>query len=156
MPIWEGLSAWGQKVWGFLFSGVRRGLPGISILESLREVGLGYRTQVFYRDYNIAKEVWEYSQRMKFIKRDAFIPEERYYPAYSSTDYNFLTVFRVKVRDLTTMEERELHITVGHNNIMKRYELEDIARAVVEKSPYEFISAMPILGYRNMSKLGAW
>lgn len=36
----------------YTIKGIRMGLSGNAILESLRSAGLGYRTQEFYRDFN--------------------------------------------------------------------------------------------------------
>lgn len=36
----------------FVIQGVRAGLSGNAILQQLRDVGLGYRTQNFYEDYS--------------------------------------------------------------------------------------------------------
>lgn len=36
----------------YIISGIRQGVSGAGILRTLQQVGLGYRTQNFYTDYN--------------------------------------------------------------------------------------------------------
>ena len=151
MGIFAFISEVGKSVYGFVLSAARRGLSARQTLFSLREQGLGYRTQVFYRDFRNIKRAWDFSQRMRNIPRMNLIPDDRYLDGYSLTENKYLTNMRVKVRDITTGEERNVYVTVGHDTPKKRYELEDIARDQVEKSPFAFISATPMYGIRNLN-----
>ena len=112
---------------------------------------MGYRTKTFYRDYRGIENAWEFSKRMRYTPRNAFIPDERYLDGYSLSDYKYLTNFRVKVRDMTTGEERDVYVHVGHDTPQKRADLENMARSEVEKSPFEFMSATPMFGIRNLN-----
>jgi len=153
----------------FILKGLMQGLSGRQILSSLRETGLGYRIQEFYRDLRYWRDAFEKSQRMRYTPRTARISEDRYVETWSRQRGGYQTVFRIDVFDRTMGQEKSFHITVVHEHpeagqlvpdqeqVYTRAELEQAAlqqfRYRVSAGEYEVRNIVPVFGWKVMSNL---
>jgi len=148
MSVLAGISEQGARVVSFLREAARMDVSANRVLDVLREFKLGYRRSVFLRDYRIirgAREVW---QGLKYVRREAVPGVRHYMTTKSPLKTNYQTVIEMGVTHMETGESATRYVTVGHDVLKKRGELEDIAATTVEsESPQWFIEAiMPIEG----------
>ena len=128
----EGISKQGMRVVNFLIRGARLGMSGRQLLLFLRQHGLGYRTETFYRDYKLVRGAIRPWERMKYIPRNKFIPEHWYTPTKSPLATNYQTTFELRVFDFNIYQERTIHVTVGHDRLYTRGHLERIACSIAQ------------------------
>lgn len=142
----------------FIEAGIRRGLSGREILQTLRRSGLGYRTQEFYRDYRWWREVIEKGSGMKYLPRDRTIPSHWYLETIADWGSRFATRYELRWRHPETGEETTSDIWIHHDVPLSRAELEEaLLPATLEASPprpekegYELVSAVPKYGVRSL------
>jgi hypothetical protein len=111
-----------------------------------------------HQDYNIAKGIGEVWERMKYVRHDRLIGPEHYAIAHVKVPYNYVTVFRCKIRDLLTGEVREEHLSFGHDATLPRGVLEDMFAEEFESKQerypwdqrWELISMTPVAGMRRL------
>ena len=129
--MWE-ISPQGMRVLGFLEKAIRLGWSGRQTLLKLREYGLGYRTQVFYRDWRILQETVKKWENMRYIRKDALIKEDWYTVTASPLETNYQTTFEIRAWDMNLKDNVVRYVTVGHDQLMKRADLERMASAIAQ------------------------
>ncbi len=153
-----GLSEAGKKVYHFLISGIRQGLPGTKILDELRKHGLGYRIQDFYNDLRILKGEILRHDTMKYVPKDRIISEKLYTPAVYTAKGNFITRFYIELRNIMTGETYIEYTSVVHDTPMRRMDLEKLAEETIKIkytdylgiTEVEITKIMPVGGYRKI------
>jgi len=142
----EGISEKGAKVFNFLYKAAKEGLTGAETLRVLREQGLGYRTQDFYRDFRLVKASIGKWDGMKWTPHNRVIPEEYYKPAKSPLPTNYQTVIKVRAIDKYTGEVKDRYVTISHDWLKTREDLEAEAIELIQSESEELepIEAMPI------------
>lgn len=97
-----------------IISGVRQGLSGAAILRTLQNVGLGYRTENFYADYNSYLNKNVRLPRLTAQERATFVPDSYniQVPARRSNTYQY--IFSVPGRFADGRTEANLSITSAH------------------------------------------
>ena len=108
------------------------GLSGRQLLLMLREKGLGYRTQTFYNDYRIVRESVKKWENMKYIRKDRLIPEHWYSETLTPLETNYQTTFEIEAFDIRLNTRVTRYVTVGHDTIMRRADLERLASSVAQ------------------------
>lgn len=138
MAIPLGLSEKGEAIWNFIQSAITRGLGANQTLESLKNQGLGYRRTTFLSDFRIALRAEEKEATMKFVRKDYRITDKHYTPSKHPLAGGFRqTVFQIEGTDTRTGEDVIRHVTVAHDYITIRDELEfDAVRKVQGTSPW--------------------
>ncbi|MHC1599650.1 MAG: hypothetical protein ACXQS5_02355 [Candidatus Methanospirareceae archaeon] len=150
----------------FLVKGVIEGLSGRATYRILREMGLGYNYNEFWKDWNYWHEQIQKSYRMRYVRRDARISEDLYIPNEWRTKGGYQTVFRVEGRDPVTGERKVFHVTVAHERMVAgraepeteqvytRGELEERVYSMlayrVQAGELEIERVMPVMGYKNL------
>ncbi|MEM1726592.1 MAG: hypothetical protein QXH85_05690 [Candidatus Bathyarchaeia archaeon] len=155
MGWFGGISEAGKRVFNYLIKGIQEGLSGTEIMRVLREHGLGYRLSDFYNDLRILKGETLKWDTMKYVPRDKMISERLYTPTLRGGERKFLTVFEATVYDPSTGERFTTYVSVGHDTPMRRIELEEEARELLETKPelyqmeygYVVEKLIPIRGY---------
>ncbi|MEM3146416.1 MAG: hypothetical protein QXY94_02590 [Archaeoglobaceae archaeon] len=153
----------------FIVKGILQGLTGAEIYRLLREEGLGYRRQEFYRDYNYWKEVVRESEEMRFIRRDAKIPEERYLESWDRRLGGYQTIVRIDVLRRDTGEKDRIFVTVVHEHfeagelvpdthqVYTRKEIEEKALGIIQyriqAGELEVLNVTPVLGFKVMRNI---
>jgi len=154
--VWfGGISEAGKRVINYLLKGIQEGLSGTEIMRILREHGLGYRLSDFYNDLRILKGETMKWETMKYVPKEKVISERLYTPTLKAGERKFLTVFEAIVYDPLTGERFTTYVSVGHDAPMKRAELEEEARELLEAKPklyqmeygYVVERLMPVRGY---------
>lgn len=153
MSILEGISNAGKAIYGLLESGVGRDLSANSILESLQSQGLGYRRQDFLSDIRIISHAEQTWSTIRYVTRDSVPSERLYFNTANPMLTQYQTVVEVRGYDRETGEAITRDVTVHHNTLLTRAELEEDAIAVVEEvSPkIEVEGAMPVQARRSPS-----
>jgi len=133
----EGLSARGEALYPILRAFVGEDVPANRALETLRELGLGYRRSVFLSDYRILRSAQQKAATIKYVPKSAVISERHYTPAKTPLSVgNYQTTFRIEGTDLETGESFIKNVTIAHDTLMTREELEEAAfYRALETSP---------------------
>lgn len=142
----------------FIESGLRRGLSGRDILEALREAGLGYRTQEFYRDVRWWQNIIESGSPMKYIAKELKIPTHWYLPTPADWGARYVTRYLIEVFNRLTGETETRPVWVKHDEPLSRRELEEIIEESqgppgVEKyfpEPFEVRPLYPLYGLQSV------
>jgi len=140
-------------------------VSGRAVLEALRGVGLGYRTQDFYSDYNYWQEAVERGKKIKYSWQSEVLSEDLYMKTGYEMRARYETVCEVTYRDPLTGEVNTQWVTIAHEHLedgvttadlsqqLTRGDIEAEAAAAVEsESPGgqpEIIHVMPIMGFVN-------
>lgn len=153
----------------FIVKGILEGLTGADIYRMLRDEGLGYRKQEFYRDYNYWKEAIKEAEEMRYIRRDARIPAERYVESWDRRMGGYQTIVRIDAIRRDTGERERLYVTVVHEHyeegklvpdqeqVFTRAEIEEKALQVisyrVQRGEIEVENVVPVFGFKVMRNL---
>lgn len=150
----EGLSERGRQVFNFLLKGAKEGLSGADVLRTLRQHGLGYNKQIFYRDYRIVKVAQGRWDSMKWTPHNRIIPEEYYKTAKSPLRGNYMTTVKIRALDTETSEIVDRYVTIFHDRLKTREEIESEAIELLqtESKELEPIEAMPIRALQSPVK----
>lgn len=111
-----------------IISGVRSGLSGNSILQSLRAVDLGYRTQVFYVDYNRYKNTDVRLPRVNTAEYHTYLQDNFIMKVPARKGNRFQYTFSVYGTDNTTGETVQRFFSTTSNRPL----IPDVAQAAVE------------------------
>ena len=114
------------------------GESGRKILTSLREQGLGYRTQNFYRDRRIILAAKDTFDKTLDLAPDRDIPDYLHVTASNVLPKKYAYVTRVTADDLKLGITTDWHITVSSDERLSREEILDIARDRGEKYPGDY------------------
>jgi hypothetical protein len=153
------LSEKALRVIGIYHSAIEFDIPFNVVYNALKKYGLSYRRQDMLRDFNILKGYEQVRNVMKYIPREKLIPESHYIPAEKLKKANFYTVFRVEGIDKITGEYKTKYVTVTHDSILRRKDLEDNVEemfAEAEKEgtpPFEIRKMTPVRGFRREMRL---
>lgn len=146
MSYYEGLSDRGQEVLSFLEKGASDEMSGAAVLRELRFQDLGYTTSVFYEDYRTVLSAQQQFDNMKYISRNNTIGKEWYVKAGTPLSTNYQTVIGMEGIDTDTGAKTTRYVTVAHDSMLTRGELEDKAMEVAfDTSPtFDIITARPV------------
>jgi len=158
LPPW--VTDWRRRTAQSLIeSGVRRGLSGRRILEGLRQRGLGYRTQEFYRDYRWWREVAERGVGMKYLPRDRTIPEHMMIDTIAPWRHEYNVLYELRYLDPQTGRIEKEYLWVGTDEPPTRSVLEDVELPRLlgdsppesEKVGRELVSYVPLYGVHSLA-----
>jgi len=140
----------GTRVAGYLMKGLEQAMSGRSILGVLRDEGLGYRTQDFYKDVGLVNSALETWDRLKYVRRDAVPSASRYLPSRTILPDRYTTTIRFKALNPDTGEWHTIHKHVSHDTLRTRGELEAEAEDAFKAgpSPWEIKDIMPVAAYQ--------
>lgn len=83
----------------YIVSGVRLGLSGASILNILRDNGLGYRTQNFYQDLTAISSSLKYRRGLTAADVSKALPSQGFIQLSSLTKASYVYPFSVNIVD---------------------------------------------------------
>jgi len=142
----KGLSAKGIEFSNFILRCIREGYSATRTLRELREVfGTAYRMTDFYRDFRIlsvAEKDWSVMER---IPKHELIRREYYKEANLSPEHVMITKARCTFRT-SWGEIKEVYVSVSHDRLITREELEHLVEYYATKYNEELISAVPVQG----------
>jgi hypothetical protein len=148
----------------FFAPAIKEGWSGNRLLKLLREKGISYRTQDFYRDWRAWREMLDTWSKAKYYHYDYKIPENMYVESDKYKRAKYTTYVHVRYYDTVRGEwiERELAIEHLHEfqghllpDITQDYTKHDMAKAVQkvlrDKSSIEAenIQVIPLYGFVN-------
>ncbi|MBA7569835.1 hypothetical protein ES708_11577 [subsurface metagenome] len=141
----DGFSKARNMAQSFLRSGGREGLSAQSVLNTLRETGLGYRRTDFLSDYRNYLRIPSQSEIMKYIGHDKRMADYNYIelPRFQKSAYAY--VVDVKVRDPATGREFDMRTTVSSDTALTRGEANEAG--VEGVMPSLDFSKFDVIGY---------
>ena len=149
MSIFAGLSEKASGILSYLRGAVNKGWSANKIINTARELGLPtYRRSEMLKDISVLRQEPALREGMKFVARDSTVTERLYLRSESALPQRYLTTVRLRGFDLETGETFERYVSVSHDTLKKRYELEEAAiSALEEASPTLYIEeATPVFG----------
>jgi len=146
----KGLSARGRGLQAFLKSAVEAGMGANETLKVFQDAGVGYKRSTFLSDFRVVSGAEEIAERMKYVGRESVVSEDLYSPGFSRTKYKYLTRIKATVYDTIADEERSVTVTVGHDTVLRRLDIEEAASDIIETSPILVEDLMPIGGTLNV------
>jgi len=149
VSILAGMTEKAKGLISYLRGAVARGWSSNRIIERARELGLPtYRRSEMLRDIRILRGEAEVAERMKYVRRDAVISERLYLPSKTYLPTRYVTTVELRGFDLETGESFRKHVTLAHDTLRRREELEDIAMEIaLDESPTLMIEeALPVMG----------
>ena len=127
-----------------LKAGVREGVSGSSILDTLRGSGLGYRRQDFYSDYRNYSRISTQRDTMKFVGYDRRLSAGNYIELPRFQKSNFAYVVDVEVRNPATGDTFSMKTTVASQHQLTRRQANETGlRAVlpsIDASKFDVLS----------------
>jgi len=148
MSMLQGLSKFARSEFPYMLRGLREGLSGRQILQVLRDTGRGYRTQTFYEDLGVLTKARDRWDTMKFVRRDSTITDKHYAYTQVPMANRYQTTIRVRGYSMKTGDPVERHVTLGHDSLRIRRELEDLASVLSQDTSPDLIveELMPTQG----------
>ncbi|GAJ13012.1 unnamed protein product [marine sediment metagenome] len=104
----------------FLRSGGREGIGANTLLNTLRETGLGYRRTDFLSDYRNYQRIPVQYDQMKYVGGDKRLANYNYIELPRFQKANYAYVVDVKVRDPATGREFDMRTTVSSDMALTR------------------------------------
>jgi hypothetical protein len=150
LMVMKGISEKGKAVYNFLKSGVAKGLSSNAIITSLRDAGAAtYARTDMLRDLRVIRGVSDDFKGLKFIRRDTLISERHYKTTRKVMDTRYKSVVMVEGVSKITGDEVERFITVSHNTLLQRGEIENAALIALDKadSPTRWERMFPVEAY---------
>lgn len=138
MSIPAGVSDRGESVWNFIINAVNRGMRAEETLTILRKEGLGYRHTTYLADFRLAEEVTARDFTADSIGKRRRILDSHYTVAKYPLAGGFRqTVFEIQGTDTRSGEYVTRHVTVAHDQIAIRGDLElDATLTIQGTSPW--------------------
>jgi hypothetical protein len=153
------LSEKALRVIGIYHSAIEFEIPFNQVYNALKKYGLAYRRQDMLRDFNILKGYQQVRNLMRYIPKEKSIPETHYIPMEKLKKGNYYTVYRVEGINKKTKEYETKYVTVVHDSILRRKDLEDDIGKMFEQGeeqgsdPFEIRKLVPSQGFRRRMKL---
>ena len=149
MFILKLLSTAGTRVAGYIMKGLEQGMSGRSILGVLRDEGLGYRTQNFYKDVGLVNRAIDTWDNLKFVRRDSVPSISRYLPSRTILPDRYTTTIRFEALNPDSGKWQTIHKHISHSTLRTRGELEDEAEMAWKSgpSPWEVKNLRPVAAY---------
>ena len=104
----------------FLRAGGKEGLGANSVLNTLREAGLGYRRTDFLSDYRNYQRIPSQYETMKYVGGDKRLANYNYIELPRFQKANYAYVVDVKVSDPATGREFDMRTTVSSDMALTR------------------------------------
>lgn len=104
----------------FLRAGGREGIGANTLLNTIREAGLGYRRTDFLKDYRNYQRIPVQSETMKSVGGDKRLANYNYIELPRFQKGNYAYVVDVKVRDPATGREFDMRTTVASDLALTR------------------------------------
>lgn len=148
----KGLSERGSEFVQYLKSGIKQGLSGNRILSSIQDAtGKAYQRTVFLADMRVLRGAEETFKGLKFIRRDRLVSERHYQTTVKTMNTRYKTVVEIHGISKITGDPTDRFITVGHDTLLTRGELERAALIALEKaeSPTKWDRIFPVEAYVN-------
>jgi hypothetical protein len=135
-----------------LKAGVQAGYSTTEIISVLAEHELTYRRTTMLSDIRTVQGAAEDWGRMRFVGREKTISERLYQERAFDRPWRYSTTFSMNVRDKPGDPWETRHVTMTHDTLMHREELEELVTTeMLEKYPdREIESLMPVEGYRRV------
>ncbi|MBW2562202.1 MAG: hypothetical protein JRE40_15290 [Deltaproteobacteria bacterium] len=151
MSIIEGLSWFGERYFNFITRGIAEGLSANRIIKSIAEAGLPTaRRSTMLRDIRLIRGVERVVEPMRYVGRERVISDRLYAPSDKPMHRRYYTVVRVEGYDVETGEKFSQHVTVAHDTLLKRSEIEEAAEGLmIDESPTKVVEKVtPVFGRR--------
>jgi len=104
----------------FLRSGAREGLSASSVLDTLRETGLGYRRTDFLKDYRNYGRIPAQYETMKYVAADKRMADYNYIGVPRFQKANYAYVVDVEVYNPATGDTFDMRTTVASDQALTR------------------------------------
>jgi len=133
------LSKQGRGIWQILVMLQEAGYSGAQALSLLREWGLGYREQDFYRDWRILKGEIEKRAALRNVRWDRRVSEESHSVGVFKVPRNYIYTMRLEVEcywcfDPNIMSDRGVRfVTVAFDHRPTRQEACEKAKELIER-----------------------
>jgi len=133
---------------------VSLGMTGSAIVDSLREAGLGYRTQDIYADVRRVSGRRLYEEPISRLLPTSFVPVHM----VEELPYNMTTNYWYRVRatylDPSTGQETERHFIHGTDDWLSKQQVTEELEADVPISGYEaamMLTSLDVIGVSHKS-----
>lgn len=114
---------------------IREGLSNATqVLRELRDMGLGFRTQTFYQDWNYFDAQFGKEGHAKFLNAFSTPGERSIVNTPWATNRLYSYRVRLLIQDSNTGEEREEWVSIEYDEKLTRSEAEEMARDIYEGS----------------------
>jgi len=132
-------------------AGVQAGYSTTDIISVLSEHELSYRRTTMLSDIRTVQGAAEDWGRMRFVGRDKTVSERLYQEREFDRPWRYSTTVELKGYSEKTGEKQTRHVTVTHDTLMHREELEAAALQTMDEVSPDLIveSLMPVEGYRR-------
>ena len=123
-----GLSRQGIRAQNIISSLISAGYSKNKTLQTIRDVGLGYRNQVFLKDYDILANAISKVYQLKYIRKQ-YMPDLNKIPEYQDPrQYNLKFTVYFKMFNPETQQTFDFYSNVFSNVNMTRSQIEEIAK----------------------------
>jgi len=149
MSLLAGMTEKAKGLISFLRGAVARGWGSNAIIRRARELGLPtYRRADMLRDIRILRGEARVFEAMKYVRREAIPSERLYLPSKTALPKRYMTTVRLRGFDIETGEDVERYVSVVHDVLRRRRELEEAASTIVEEvSPtVVIVDVAPVMG----------
>lgn len=150
MAFYEDLSDKGNSLLSFLIKGASLDMSKAAVLRALQDKDLGYRETIFRKDYGIVLAAHKKFEGLRYIPGKETIGEEWYMRSTLPMTKNYQTVIDFDVLDTATGKEETMHISVMHDSLLSRAELEAKAQECLAEyeRELEILDLRPVLSRR--------
>ena len=120
-------------------------------MDSLSEAGWSYRKTHMLSDIRVVRGAGETWERMKYVRRDRTVSEALYKERQYDRKWRYSTTMEIHGRNILTGEAVTRHVTVTHQSLLLRGDLEaDALQTLDDVSPDVVVDRiMPVEGYRR-------
>jgi len=151
MSLLAGLSEGGRRALSLIKGGVAAGWTSTEIVSTLREHEMGYRHTTMLQDIRTMSGAAEDWGRMRHVRLDRTITERLYQERQFDRPFRYSTTIQVSGYSHLTGEEKTDFVTITHDTLQHREELEAAALEVMREESPDFVveTVMPVEGYRR-------
>lgn len=136
------LSEWGERVFHFIDAGILKKIPRDELFKSIRPLEPDYLKSIFEHDYRqiaLMREGWD---KIKYLRKDAPIPEHWHLGVTWRTREPYIYHLRLRWINVDTGETGESFMTVESSRPLSRNELSkkahDIWDMAQKKAPEKY------------------
>ncbi len=154
--VLERLSRAGQRFFGFIKQAVQRGISYFRFRRVAEEAGVPPERLPSETDFEVTRKALPQIQALREVPYDSLIPEHLYTPVSRITGGRYATTFRVRGVNVLTGEIEERYVTVVHDELMRRDELEMRVRGMFlegerEGSPqFAILETEPVRAWKRV------
>jgi len=138
LPI--GLSKKGERIYQFIVRAQREGLSFNKFQATMIRTGLGYRRAEMLRDWRIVGSYLNKERMLERIPTKEIIRREYYLPKISTMKTRYATKVKVRVFNERTQRSEDKYIVLGHNRLMTKKELIEMAKDYIRRRKYDPLS----------------